>query len=120
MPQGLQVGPILCSFFMCVYYLDLYAVITSMESCVTLHDLNCCCQVNNLKLHVTKCKIIHFHCKYLRIKHDNMLNDVIVFWTLFCPSDLGVNFDEILSSREYVNKVVMKGYRLIGVLDQMH
>lgn len=132
-PQGSHLGPILFLIFIndlsvlfknarFLFYADdlkIYKEIINDRDCADLqHEINKItdwCTLNNMKINLSKCKVISFTRKKKPILFNYSLsNERIPRVTLI--NDLGVIFDTELRFREHINNIISKSFRMAGFI----
>lgn len=129
-PQGSHLGPLFFIIFIndilsvlnvdCLLYADdmkIYSNIQCLEDCtrlnINLTAISEWCLSNRLPLNISKCKVMTFTKKLTSIIYDYDIGGRRVE-RCSTFSDLGVIFDQKLSFREHIFKVVSDSFRTLG------
>lgn len=130
--QGSNLGPIFFLLFVndvvddlkCEHLLfadDLklfYKINTNNDCCTLQNDLDlisCWCQKNQLKMNISKCKVMTYTRKRNFIHHDYVLEDRILE-RCDVIRDLGVLFDSKLNFINHINNTIASASRMYGFL----
>lgn len=132
-PQGSHLGPLLFLIVIddivqvfknvfCLLYADdlkIFMPIDSLSDCSLFQDdlnrLHNWCNVNQLYLNFSKCKVLSFHRKRQALSYNYHLNNEILA-RVESMVDLGVLFDHKLSFNDHVSLKISKAKSMLGFM----
>ena len=130
-PQGSHIGPVLFLLFIndvvscfktskCLLYADdlkFYDIVSSSVNGLQsdLNDFVQWCLLNNLKINISKCKVISFYKRTNPLISNYKINSTYIE-RVSSINDLGVIFDVNLSFNLHVDSIALKSSRLLGFI----
>lgn len=132
-PQGSHIGPILfilffndvcssfqhCRFLMYADDLKLFTRVSCRSDCLKLqkdlYSLSLWCKNNQLKINVSKCKILRFNRRVSSIDFNYDI-DAVPLQCVDQFNDLGVLFDKKLTFIPHIDSIALKGFKMLGFI----